>query len=131
MGRKGKRSLAGKHNISFRWVEVEASDHCDASAEPKFTEVPADEDDLTDDDVEISGANDARPEMTFIAAKLLWDAFFTAKTSSLPRASEVSQRGQVYMKDSRTTLWRNKTGNTEASQDRAKVVLIILGHEAR
>ena len=108
MGQKSRRSVAGKANFKLRLKDVDDSENlCAKAAESESCEVlchDIPQEYLTDDDVEVADEKDCSPE----ASKQQWDAFFTAKNSGLTEASEVSQPGQVYMGDSRTTLWRKK-----------------------
>ena len=62
----------------------------------------------TDEDVELTDADDSWPEMAIIAGKILWDAFFTAKVASLPAATQHSQTRGVYTGDGRSTIFRKK-----------------------
>ena len=116
MGQKSRRSVAGKANFKLRLKDVDDSGNlCAKAAESESCEVlchDIPQEYLTDDDVEVADEKDCSPE----ASKKQWDAFFTAKKSGLPEASEVSQRGQVYMGDSRTTLWRKKIDKAKAAE---------------
>ena len=117
MGRKSRRSAAGLRNALQQKRDVQVDDIAseEEANDSELREVPMLEipdGELTGDDVVIADENG--DELTK-ELKIMWDAFFVAKTAQLPAASCSSRRG-VYGKDARSTEFLHAADKKSAAK---------------